>query len=548
MRIAGSSRSRFIARVAALPPLAAAAAMLPASSLALAADDAPPPAAALQDMARRLDQLEKKNAELEGEVKTLHAADGEAWLSEERAAQIRAIVSDTLADADGRASLQGSGMTAGWDNGFFLGSPDGRFKLQVGGMIQARYIYGSVREPPSTGGLTAPRWADGQEQRSGFDTGNSQLWFAGHVFGPGLTFKLRGRFANDVGTNVTLTNPALADEAGGGAFQLEDAWARIELDANWFVRVGQFRLPFSREELVDPEYVFGVDRSLVSYSLGLSYSQGIELAYISDLWRAQMAYSDGGKDEVGGQMKLVGTLPQNRRWDYTPTDWSLTGRIEFKPYGEWKDFDTFTSTPGSDFGLMFGLGAHWQSTRPDYGRTPLVPPVTRNENDWLMVTADASMNFGGASLFSSFTWSYTDSRSAYYYGNFANLPNVDEDVGVANKWGFVLQGGFYVTPKVELFARYELGQLSFSDPDRVDIGGTGGNPALVNQILARENHLNLATVGVNWYLDGHDAKFTGDFGYAFDSVSPSWYTPQTGWRVSDATDQWVARLRFQIVF
>ena len=38
-----------------------------------------------------------------------------------------------------RASLQDSGMTAGWNDGFFLASPDGRFRMEVGGLVQFRY-------------------------------------------------------------------------------------------------------------------------------------------------------------------------------------------------------------------------------------------------------------------------------------------------------------------------------------------------------------------------------------------------------------------------
>jgi hypothetical protein len=389
-------------------------------------------------------------------------------------------------------------------------------------------------------------WGDGELERSGFDSGNTQIWLGGHVFGPGLTFKLRGRFTNDSSVDL-LVNPTRPTETGSGVLTLDDAWARMELDHNWFVRVGQFRLPFSREELVDPEYQFAVDRSIVSYSLGLGYSQGIELDYITDFWRAQAAFSDGGNDQVGGQTKLVGTEPANRPWNYNPTDWSLTGRVEFKPFGEWRDFDSFTSRPGSDFGMLFGFGAHWQSTHPDYGPTNIIPNFTnQGDNEWLMMTADASLNFGGASLFSSFTWSYTDSESAFYGGGFTFANNSVRDVGAANKWALVVQGGFYLMPKIELFARYELGQLQYSNPDLVTF--PINNPAVVSTLLGNENHLNIATAGVNWYLDGHDVKFTADFGYALDSVNPSWYAPQAGWRVSDVRDEWVARMRFQIVF
>ena len=101
----------------------------------------------LEAMAKRLADLEKQNDTLQGRVRELEAADGELWLTEQRATEIRGIVNDVLADADTRASLRDSGVTAGWNNGFFLQSPDGRFRLNVGGMVQARYQYSHIRSP-----------------------------------------------------------------------------------------------------------------------------------------------------------------------------------------------------------------------------------------------------------------------------------------------------------------------------------------------------------------------------------------------------------------
>jgi hypothetical protein len=504
--------------------------------------DAPP---SLEEMAKRLEALEKRNNDLEGEVKTLREADGNEWLSQERAAQIRELVQDTLADADSRASLQASGMTAGWDNGFFLTSPDGRFLLQVGGLIQTRYIYGSVREVPIATGATAAQlfWGDAEQQRGGFDMPGTELWFQGHVFGPGLTYKLKTRFSNDDAYGLS-TNNVKPTEDGSGLLTLEDAWIRMELNSDWYFRAGQFRLPFSREELIDRQNQLAVDRSVINYSLSVGYSQGLELAYVSDLFRWHAAYSDGGNDQVGGQLKVAGgTNPANRPWNMRPVEWALTSRLEFKPYGAWNDFDAFTSAPGQDFGLMFGFGAHWQSTRPDRGNQPSAPTANRGDNEWLMMTVDASVNFGGANLFGAFTWSYADAESAFFYAdsqNF-NVPNLS-NLGATNKWGTVVQGGFYVTPKVELFGRWELGMFSVNNENRIPLAGGLGS------LYAREDHLNIVTTGVNWYIDGQDVKFTADFGYALNSVGPSWFAPQAGWRVTDVRDQWVARLMFQVGF
>ena len=48
----------------------------------------------LEAMAKRLADLEKQNDTLQGRVRELEAADGELWLTEQRATEIRGIVND----------------------------------------------------------------------------------------------------------------------------------------------------------------------------------------------------------------------------------------------------------------------------------------------------------------------------------------------------------------------------------------------------------------------------------------------------------------------
>ncbi|MBM4112524.1 MAG: hypothetical protein FJ253_03985, partial [Phycisphaerae bacterium] len=78
-------------------------------------------------------------AELRKELTQLKTDSGQDWLTEERAKEIRSIVQDVLADSDTRASFQSTGATAGYDNGFFIASPDGNWKLVVNGQLQIRW-------------------------------------------------------------------------------------------------------------------------------------------------------------------------------------------------------------------------------------------------------------------------------------------------------------------------------------------------------------------------------------------------------------------------
>jgi len=58
-------------------------------------------------------------AELKKELNELKSQNGDKWLTEERASQIRGVVQDVMADADTRSSLQATAATSGYNNGFF---------------------------------------------------------------------------------------------------------------------------------------------------------------------------------------------------------------------------------------------------------------------------------------------------------------------------------------------------------------------------------------------------------------------------------------------
>jgi hypothetical protein len=85
-------------------------------------------------------------AELKQELAELKQQNGQDWLTEQRSSEIRGIVQDVLADADTRTSLQSSGAMAGYNNGFFLASPDGNFSLKVGGQIQIRWVMNNAKD------------------------------------------------------------------------------------------------------------------------------------------------------------------------------------------------------------------------------------------------------------------------------------------------------------------------------------------------------------------------------------------------------------------
>ncbi|MCA9291304.1 MAG: hypothetical protein KDA25_09250 [Phycisphaerales bacterium] len=446
----------------------------------------------LDDVKRVLDDVVRQNHELQTRLSQLEP---DAWVNEERAAELRRLVTDIVSDADLRAAHRADGLTAGWDDHFFLGSPDGRFLLELSGQMQLRFVFNRIEQP--------------DRYRYGFENTRTHLIFRGHVFNPELTYKIEGAFdrlntgdpRNSGGTNGQSSD-------SGGELRLNEAWIRYQLTNEWSLRAGQFKLPFNREELVPGSRQLTVERSAINESLNVGLSQGVELEYRDSMWAWSLAVSDGGNDQLGNTGSLVRTTPQNTGALSPDSEYSATTRVEFLAAGSWRQFEDFTSPLGEEFGLLVGAGLHVQET--EYGNVAGI----RDEARWQAYTIDASAEWGGASLFASAFYEVADTAS----------------LGQIQFFGATIQGGLYIAPKVELYARYEWGTI---DQRGVDYPVYG-----------------LATLGANYYIDGHDLKLSADVLVALTSVHFLWDSEIAGTRPDNRGDepQVAFRLQFQLLF
>lgn len=512
------------------PPAGAAAAPAPSSAsgagVPRSADD-PWLNSTLDSLLDRIQKLEQRNKQLEGEVATLRAEDDKQWLTEERVKEIRAVVADVLADADGRASLRQDSMTAGWNDGFFLASPDGRFKLQLGGLLQTRFLWSNIPN-----GQSDPQVQDRKQDRYGFDLPNTEIWAKGHVISPGIQYMLKARFTSDTATLVGDQGPTRLGSASG-ELQLMDAWVRFLLTDNWSIRAGQYRTPFSREFLIPEQNQMAIDRTIVDKVEGEGYTQGVELQYVGDDARFQLSVDDGGTDQLGGpSLAVVGTDPANTPWYAQQSEFSTTMRLEWKPFGAWKDFESYTSPMGQMQGWLLGGAFHYSQARAPLLNSPFTDTGVPL-NTWIGAEMDTQYNFGGASVAGAFYYNYVDSGSAYNRTSFAAPTPID--IGYVNTWGLWVMGSIYVDKKWELFCRYELGNWRATDQSVLPV------------TLRSPGMLNLITGGVNYYIDGQDVKWTLDFGWSINELDPQWQDLPAGYRVS-SPGEFVFRTRLQLLF
>lgn len=434
-------------------------------------------------VSQREAELQARVEQLESAVKDLSSRVGEDWLTETRADEIRSLVADVLADAETRASLLQGGPTAGHDGHFYIASADGNYRLNLEGQLQVRFGYNH-------------RDNNADEDRMGFEVRRAKLTFTGHVVDPTWQYTLTGAFSRK--TLEFLTSAELdedeietsSDEITG-PFELEDAYIEKDLGNGWSIRFGQFKMPFMREELVSSKRQLAVDRSMVNEMFNQDRSQGVQIGYKSEMFRAAGMYSDGFRMPNSPFLSL-------------DTEYAFTGRGEVLLAGNWKQFDDFTSWKSDDFGAMVGFAAHFE--RGEFGDSS-------TEADLFTWTLDASIEFGGANLYGAIVGKHLDPNDG--------TPTWDQ-------YGIVIQGGFFFTDDWEAFARYEWG-----DSD-----------------MAGAEDLSVFTIGVNRYFQKHNLKWTTDIGFGINEVSSTWASSGVGWR-SDATDedgQIVIRSQFQLLF
>ncbi|MDA0802903.1 MAG: porin [Planctomycetota bacterium] len=351
------------------------------------------------DLAREVaalrDAMAAQDARHDAEIAAIRDEQGEDWLTEERAAQVREVVQDVLTDSETRTNWQGTAATAGWDpkRGFYVGSADGNFELRVVGQMQWRYVYQSV----------SGEGADSSQD--GFTLGNAKVALKGFVIDPTLQYEVQGAFSRL-----------------GGAFQLGNAYIRKDLGDGMALQVGQFKDRGVYEEFTSSSRQQFVDRSIVTRYFTTKRIMGLAWEWTGDNLRTYLSYNDGGNS--------ANTSIANQ-----PCDWAASGRVDWLAAGDWKQFGEVMSFRGSDLAIMAGAAIHYEEARAYTDSTAGVDGTADN----LSWVADLNLRGGGWSVLAS------------YYGNQSEFGG-----GVtptAN--GVLLQGGYFITDRVEVVGNWQ---------------------------------------------------------------------------------------------
>ncbi len=247
------------------------------------------------------------------------------WLAERRTEQVQDMVRALMADADSRASLLESGMTAGYGKHFFIASEDGAFLLNTSIKLQLRYIYNSATHDNVITEI--------DDDEFGFDFRRTEIAFSGHVFDPRLTYKVK-----------------LEASRSSGTVSADDIYIGYKLSDDWRLRFGQFKVPFLREYQVSSGRQQAVERSYVNQVFNINRSQGAMLSFRQPNLQADLMIHDGAASK-------------NRNFASDRTNIALAARGQWLLAGEWKQFKDFAAWDGEPLGVMLGGAVDWETAK-----------------------------------------------------------------------------------------------------------------------------------------------------------------------------------------
>jgi hypothetical protein len=280
-----------------------------------------------------------------------------------------------------------------------------------------------------------------------------------------------------------------ATDRKNGNLVNEEAWARYAFADNWAVKVGQYKELIYQETATSSKRKLAVDVSLAGQILfgGDTYSQGIELDYgdHDEALRALVGISDG----YGSVNTNFQDPPAN------PFDFGVYGRVEYKLLGDWKSYTDATALGNKHDLLVIGAGGDWSQN----GDQSIYRPAI-----------DLQWETGPFGVFAGLIGRYTDSNSG----------------SSTFDWGAVAQLGYLINSRWEIFGRYDLLKLD-------------------NVAAGKEDTFHELTLGVNYYLKGHNAKVTFDGGW-LPNGSPS-NADAIGVLSNNGENEFYIRGQFQLV-
>jgi phosphate-selective porin OprO/OprP len=351
-----------------------------------------------------------------------------------------------------QTTSEADGLYIEFGRGVNVTSDDGNFRLTIRGRLQAR--------------STWARDAETREDDIFFQARRARLVFLGTMRDQNLQLYLQlGLGASDVESDRQVP--------------LRDAVITWTPFRSAGVRLGQMKVPFSRERIISSSALQLADRSIVNAEFNLDRDVGVQV-FSNDV------FSLGGM--LSYQLGIYGGDGRNRA--ATGTGLLYAGRLQYQPFGEFEDSLVEADlTRARRLRLSFGVaGGYNQDARR--ARSTHGAFYTDETFTFRHASADVLLKYAGFSLQSE----------AIYRDAVRTTPTAERDEAAPAVpragWGYMVQAGYLAANGIEGSMRWA--EVKDLDRQRSDL------------IPVRR-----ATLGLGQYVRNHDLKIQADYGLIF---------------------------------
>ncbi|MDO8526514.1 MAG: porin [Deltaproteobacteria bacterium] len=330
-------------------------------------------------------------------------------------------------------------INGGYANGLYIQTDDEKYRLKFNFQLQPQYQFLSI---------------DHQGDVSTFQLRRAKIFFSGHAFTKPLTYQ----FEFDLASGRTFTvSPGRADSGPS----LQDAFLNYAFSDALKVRVGQFKVYFSREELSYTSHLQFVDLSLTNEVFSFHRDIGVALHGTLDDKKWEYAFyvmDDGSNRNAANKNKAV-LLGGRFLWNILGEPAYAMGDINYS-----ESDISHSETPQ----LAVAVASNFNRVRPIQ---------TASDNSVSSATSDVIYRYRGL--------------SALGIGYYTTNLNLDTQT-----FGYLGQVGYFLIPKhFEVASRYAGVMPSGpSDSNGYEIG-----------------------FDLNYYFYGHKLKLQADYNILINS-------------------------------
>jgi hypothetical protein len=348
-----------------------------------------------------------------------------------------------------------SALRTEFGRGLAFTSEDGRFSLTIRGRVQTRM---TVRENPNSDDVDID-----------FAVRRARLVFLGHLFSPEVQFYVQLGFAPldlEPDQNIVVRDAVVT----WGGFR----------DLN--IRLGQTKVPFSRQRVISSSALQFVDRSIANAELNLDRDIGVHV-FSNDLF---------GLDGVlGYQLSVTGGDGRNRA--NRGTGLLYVARVQVQPFGRFDAADSYSEAdiardprPRLSLGAGYGYNQDTRRTLSTHGSF-----FETGAFDYHHAEVDAIFKLAGLSV---------QAELIYRQGRQGSRTAIVEGVELTelsrSGLGYMVQSGYVFPSRIEVAVRW----AQVMPTHRVETAVT--------------SHREM-TAAASGYVSAHNLKLQVDYGYLF---------------------------------